>query len=363
MITVGAIALVVIGAWFLRPPMSWTFALLLIVGVVASTIANGTYVLRRLAGLVPVLLIIAFFTFIIINALPGDLAVNILGPGATPQAVEEVREELNLNDPVLSRFGDWLGDTVTGDLGRSRILQEDVADGISRTFPISLQLMLYAQIISIGLAIPLGVWAAYRAGTRTDRVINTAAFGFLALPNFILAVLFVLFFALGGISIFGTQVGVEWLPAGRYVAFGEDIVLHFKHMLLPALSLALGQVAVYMRLLRTDMIATLQQNFIDLARAKGISDRRILWRHALRPSSFTLLTVIGLNIGTLIGGALIIEFIFTLPGIGTYVFGAIIARDFIAIQGVVLVISAGYVLTLLAVDLLYTALDPRLRNA
>jgi peptidoglycan glycosyltransferase len=118
-------------------------------------------------------------------------------------------------------------------------------------------------------------------------------------------------------------------------------------MLLPALSLALGQVAVYMRLLRTDMIATLQQNFIDLARAKGMSDRRILWRHALRPSSFTLLTVIGLNIGTLIGGALIIEFIFTLPGIGTYVFGAIIARDFIAIQGAVLVISAGYVLTLL----------------
>lgn len=356
-------ALVVIGAWFLRPPMSWTFALLLLVGVAASTIANGNYVLRRLVGLVPVLLLIAFFTFIIINALPGDLAVNILGPGATPAAVEEVREELNLDDPVMSRFGDWLGDTVTGDLGRSRILQEDVADGISRTFPISLQLMLYAQIISIGLAIPLGVWAAYRAGSRVDRVINTAAFGFLALPNFILAVLLVLFFALGGISILGTQVGVEWLPAGRYVAFGDDIVLHFKHMLLPALSLALGQVAVYMRLLRTDMISTLQQNFIDLARSKGISDRRILWRHALRPSSFTLLTVIGLNIGTLIGGALIIEFIFTLPGIGTYVFGAIIARDFIAIQGVVLVISAGYVLTLLAVDLLYTALDPRLRNA
>ncbi len=363
LVTVAGIVAVIVWAWFARPPMSWTFGLLLLVGVVTSTIANGTHVLKRLAGLVPVLFTIALFTFMILNALPGDLAVQLLGPGATPQAVADIRERLNLDDPVLTRFGDWLGGAITGDLGVSPIRNEAVADGISNAFPVSLQLMLYAQIIAIGLAVPLGVYAAYRVGTRADRAINTAAFGFLAMPNFILAVLLVLFFALGGMSVFGTQVGWEIFPGGRYTPFGDDLSEHFMSMFLPALSLAMSQVAVYMRLLRTDMIATLQQNFIDLARAKGISDRRILWRHALRPSSFTLLTVIALNIGTLIGGTVIIEVIFTLPGIGTYLFGAITQRDFLAVQGSVLVISAGYVLTLLAVDLLYTALDPRLRHA
>jgi len=356
-----AIVAVVVGSFVLRPPMLLTFALILVIGIGAAAVANGSQVLRKVLGLIPVLFVITFFTFLIMNALPGDLAVNMLGPGATPQAVAQIREDLNLDDPLLVRYGDWLGDAVTGDLGVSPIRQEEVASGITNALPVSLQLMLYAQIISIGIAVPLGVYSAYRAGSKGDRASSTVAFGFLAMPSFILAVLLVLFFSLGGLSIFGFHVGAEVLPSARYIPFGENPLEHFKSLILPAMALAAGQVAIYMRLLRTDMISTLQQDFIQMARAKGMPDRAILWRHALRPSSFTLLTVIGLTIGTLIGGALIIEVIFTLPGLGSYVFEAITRRDFIAVQGSVLVIAAGYVMVLLIVDLLYIALDPRLR--
>jgi peptide/nickel transport system permease protein len=357
-----AAAIVIIGSWILRPAMIVTFGLLFVVGIVAATIATGPRVLFKVLALIPVLFLISLFSFYLVSALPGDPAVQMLGPGATPQAVAQVRAELNLDAPFWERYGDWLGDVVTGDLGTSLIRREPVAEGLASAFPVTLQLLLYSQIIAIGVAVPLGVFSAYRAGTKADRAVSTTAFGFLALPNFILAVLLVLFFALGGLSIFGFHVGSEFFPAATYVPFGENTVLHFKHLILPALALAAGQIATYMRLLRTDMISTLQQDFIQVARAKGMPDRRVLWRHALRPSSFTLLTVIGLTFGALIGGTVIIETIFTLPGVGTYLLTAAFQRDFVAVQGAVLVIATGYVLVLLIVDLAYAVLDPRLRD-
>ena len=172
----------------------------------------------------------------------------------------------------------------------------------------------------------------------------------------------ILFFALGGLSVFGTKVGVEWLPGSTYVPFGESPVEHFKHMALPTLALAFGLSATYMRVLRSDMISTLQENFITTARAKGVPNRRILWGHALRPSSFTLITVFGISTGTLIGGSLIIEGIFNLPGIGTLTSTAIFQKDFLTLQGVVVVIAVGYILFNFLVDLLYAVLDPRIRN-
>jgi peptide/nickel transport system permease protein len=187
--------------------------------------------------------------------------------------------------------------------------------------------------------------------------------GFFAVPPFVLAIFLVIFFAVGGLSIFGTQIGFKILPGGRYVPFGDDPVEHFKHMLLPAISLAMGIAAVFMRLLRSDMIGTLRLPFIDLARSKGLSTQRILWRHALRPSMFTLVTVMGFTVGALIGGALIIEIIFTMPGLGGYMFNAITQRDFIAVQGGTMVIATIYILILVMVDFLYLALDPRLRSS
>jgi peptide/nickel transport system permease protein len=172
----------------------------------------------------------------------------------------------------------------------------------------------------------------------------------------------VLFFAIGGITIWGFGAGVEVLPAARYVPFGESPVEHFKYMALPTIAIALGQAAAYMRILRSDMIATLQENFITTAKAKGAPDRRILWGHALRPSSFTLLTVFGVQTGVLIGSTIIIETIFALPGLGTQLGTAIAQKDFLVLQGVVVVVAVGFILFNFLVDLLYAVLDPRVRH-
>lgn len=358
----AAIVAVVVWAWFARPPVSWTFGLIMLIGTTAAFLTNGRYALRRILGIVPILLVVSFVVFSLMASLPGDPAINILGPAATPDAVERINAELGLDEPFFNRYGNWLGDAVMGDLGESIQLREEVADGISRTITVSLQLMAYGLILAILIAFPLGVYTAYRNGTRQDRAINTVMLGFFAVPPFVLAITLVLFLAIGGIEVGGFDAGFKILPGARYVALGDSWVDHFKHMLLPAISLSLGIAAVFMRLLRSDMIATLRMPFIDLARSKGVSPTRILWRHALRPSVFTLLTVMGFTVGALIGGSVIIEIIFGLPGIGTYMFGAIISRDFIIVQGGTMVIATLYILILTMVDFLYLAIDPRLRT-
>lgn len=360
---IGAFS-VLIGGWLFDAPMLWMFIAAFALVVAGATIVNGTYVLRRLLVLVPTIVLVTAFTFYLQNGRGDtrDLAFNILGPGATDEGVAAIVEEFHLDEPLHQRYLLWLSDAVRGDLGRSAIQQQEVSTAISTAIPVSLQLVLYAQILALVLAVPAGVYAAYKANRRGDRVVSTTALGFLSVPNFVLAVVFILFFALGGLSVFGTDLGLSWFPASRYVPFGEDPVLHFKHMALPALSLALGQAAAYMRILRSDMIGTLQENFVTTAKAKGVSTRRILWGHALRPSSFTLLTVLGVNTAALIGGALIIETLFTLPGLGTTIGTAIFSKDFLVVQGVVVVIAVGFVLINFFVDLLYAVLDPRVRH-
>jgi peptide/nickel transport system permease protein len=276
--------------------------------------------------------------------------------------VAQIVKEFHLDEPLYRRYLLWLSDALRGHLGKSAISSQQVSTAIAKALPVTLQLMLYAQIVALSLAIPMGVYAAYKANKRGDRISSTIALGALSVPNFVLAVVLVLFFAIGGISVFGHQVGWEILPASRYVPFGQSASDHFKSMLLPTLALGIGQAAGYMRVLRSDMISTLQENFITTAKAKGVPDRRILWGHALRPSSFTLLTVVGLQTATLIGGALIIETIFSLPGLGTLLGTAIFQKDFLVVQGVVVVIAVGFVLINFLVDLLYAALDPRVRN-
>lgn len=363
-LTVAGAVLVLLGGWLLDAPMLWAFLLAFVVVVAGATVTNGTYVLKRLLILVPTIILVTAFTFYLQNGRGDtrDLAFNILGPGATEPAVAQIVEEFNLDEPLHKRYLLWLSDAVQGDLGRSAIQQQEVATAISKAIPVSLQLMIYAQIVALAIAVPVGVYAAYRANRRGDRIVSTVALGFLSVPNFVLAVVMILFFALGGLRIFGADVGVSWFPASRYIPFGEDPVLHFKHMALPTLALAFGQAAAYMRILRSDMIGTLQENFVTTAKAKGVSTRRILWGHALRPSSFTLLTVLGVNTAALIGGALIIETLFTLPGLGTTIGTAIFSKDFLVVQGVVVVIAVGFVLINFFVDLMYAVLDPRVRH-
>jgi peptide/nickel transport system permease protein len=359
----GAVAVLVVGG-FAGAPMVWTFLVAFALVVLGATIVNGTYVLRRLLVVIPTVLLVTAFTFWLQNSRGDsrDLAFILLGPGATDAGVEDIMREFHLNEPMHTRYLLWLSDALRGDLGRSAIQGQQVSTAIANAIPVSLQLMLYASILSLIIAVPMGVYAAYRANKRGDRIASTLALAGLSVPNYVLAVVLILFFALGGLSVFGNNVGVEWLPASRYVPFGQDPVEHFKHMALPTISLAIAQSATYMRVLRSDMISTLQENFITTAKAKGVPDSRILWRHALRPSSFTLLTVFGLSVATLIGGTLIIEQIFNLPGLGTQIGTAIFQKDFLVVQGVVVVIALGFIIMNFLVDLLYAVLDPRIRH-
>lgn len=336
---------------------------LLIVFTAAAAQISRRYVAFRLLSLIPVMLAVTFLTFIMLSLLPGDAAVNVLGSGATPEAIEQFTEENRLNDPVLTRYFRWLGDAAKGDLGESPFLGEPVRDGLARTLPISLQYMLYTQLFALAIAIPLGIFTAYKSGERVDNVITTSAFGVLAIPNFVLALLLIFFVALGGFSLFGRDWGVTSLPAVFQLGDDAGFFENIKAWILPVVALGSGQAVVYTRLLRSDMIATLQEDFINVAKAKGMSTRRILLMHALRPSSFTLLTVAGVNLGALVGGSLILETIFNIPGVGSYLATAIFQRDWLVVQGVVVALAVGFVFANFAVDVIYAVLDPRIRHA
>jgi len=308
----------------------------------------------RLLHLVVVLFFVTLFVALLTSMLPGD-PVDAIAGFASPEQKEALRTELGLDDPVWAQYGRWMGDFVTGDLGGyySVTGERPVWDRVSEALPVSLQLMVEAQVLALIFAIPLGVFTAYRAGSRFDRTTGATLFGLLAIPNFALALVLAYYV--------GVQLG--WLPVSGYVAPSDDLLEHFRRMAMPAISLAVGQVAVYMRLLRSDMIATLQEDFITMAKAKGLPPWHVLWRHALRPSSLTLLTVAGLNVGTLIGGAVVVEVIFSLPGMGLLLGEAINARQYIALQSLIAIIAVGYVLINFLVDVLYAVLDPRIRHA
>ena len=323
---------------------------------------------RRLVQLVVVVVLSTLFAFALLRLFPGDAADAVMPYGTKAQKAQ-FRADNGLDKPFFEQYATWLGNLVQGDFGKDYQSNTPVADKLQTALPVSLQLMLYAQLIALVIAIPLGVFTAYRSGTRSDRSINAGAFALLALPSFVLALALAYWVGvkwkpdlpiLGQIPVSGYEPG--WLEAVFGAPTG-DLAEHFATMLLPSIALAAGLIAVYMRLLRSDMIATLQENFITMARSKGLSDKRILWRHALRPSSLTLLTVAGLNFGTLIGGAVAVEVIFQIPGIGTLIYQAINARQIVELQSYIAIIAIGYVLINFTIDALYVVLDPRIRRA
>jgi peptide/nickel transport system permease protein len=313
-------------------------------------------VARRILQLIVVLVVVTFFTSVLTALLPGD-PVTLIAPFASVQEKAAIRQQLHLNDNVVQRYGVWLKNFTSGDMGReyagTGIRGTDIYGRIKDTVPRSLLIMLYVQILTLLIAVPLGVYSAYKAGGRFDDFTNGFAFFLLSIPIYVAATL----------MIFALSVQRHILPSEGWVSFTVSPIEHFKHLIMPVLAITLGQIAVYARLLRTDMIATLQEDFILMAKSKGISERRVLWRHALRPSSLTLLTVAGLNVGTLIGGALIVEVIFHLNGLGFAIYDAINRRQYIALQDYIAVIAIVYVVVNFAVDALYHVLDPRIRGA
>jgi peptide/nickel transport system permease protein len=311
------------------------------------------YIRQKVVQLAAVLLLVTFLTFLLLNLLPGGPETAALGIGADEQAQAEFRAEQNLDDPLLVRYVDWLGGLFSGDLGDSLIANVPVTELLGQRLPVTLQLMFYATFLALIISVPLGILTAYKADSMFDKSANTIAFGLLSLPNFIVGVLLVFLFS----------IRLGWLPATGSTPFGEDPVEHFRRMILPTIALAVGQIAVYMRLLRTDMISTLQEDFIGVARAKGMPTRRILLRHALRPSSFSLLTVVAINVGQLIGGTIVIERIFAIPGLGSLIVESIFRRDYLVVQGCIVIVAVGFVLVNFIVDVLYAVLDPRIRHA
>jgi peptide/nickel transport system permease protein len=310
------------------------------------------FVARRLLYLIPVLIAVSLLTFLIASLLPGDLAYVILGDQATPEKVAALRHDMGLDQPIWWRYLSWLGHVLQGDFGRSFRTGQTVLQAVMERLPVSLELMVLAELGALLIGVPLAIACAVRSGGAFDRFMTGSAFSMLSVPAFLSGILLIYLFA----------VELRWLPATGYVPFEEDPLGNLRCFVLPALTLALGEWPVLMRVLRSDMIATLQEDYIAMARAKGLKPSRILLVHALKPSSLTLVTVTGINIGRLIGGTVIVESIFALPGIGRLLLGAIYTRDLIILQGVVLVVACGYVLMNFIVDMLYVVLDPRLRH-
>jgi peptide/nickel transport system permease protein len=307
---------------------------------------------KRLLTAIPVLWGVTFLTFLVINRLPGDAAQQLLGINATQQQIQELRTKLNLDEPFLSRYGHWLGDVLSGNLGRSFASDQSVTSILSERLPVTFELLAYALIVSLAFTIPVALIAARRPNGVVDRVTMTISMAGLSTANYVLALILVYVFA----------VKLEWLPAIGYVNPSDGIGPFIKSLTLPAISIGFPLFCFYTRLLRADILEQMQgEDYVVTAAAKGVGPWRVLVRHALPNSLFGLLTVVGLNFGTLIGVTVIIESIFALPGIGQALLEAINNRDILVVQGIVLVLAVIVVLINLITDLLYAVLDPRIR--
>ena len=310
---------------------------------------------RRLIQLVVVFVLVTFFTVWLMSLVPGKPEIVVIPFDSPAQTQRKAfRKENNLDKPLVVQWAKWADKFVHGNFGNyyASTGTDPVKARITKAAPVSALLILYTQVFSLIVAVPLAIWAAYRSGSRLDKLLNAGAFAFISLPTFAIALILT--------YILGVKAG--WLPTQGYTRITDDPIKHFKSMVIPVISLSLGQIAVYMRLLRSDLVATLQEDFILMAKAKGISNRRVLWRHALRPSSLTLLTVAGLSVGTAIGGTIVVEALLGIPGMGYLIGQAVLARQYVALQSAVALIAIFFVLLNFFIDYLYQVLDPRIRE-
>jgi peptide/nickel transport system permease protein len=312
----------------------------------------GAFVTRRLLGLIPVLLLISFAVFALVLAIPGDPARQIAGGLDADEArVEEIREELGLDDPMVVQYGRWLKGVVSGDLGTSLFTGRTVTSELSQRFPVTLSLAVGAVVFAVLLGVPLGVIAGTRPGSLSDRALSVGTSLGIALPDFFLGTALVVMLA----------VEANLLPSIGYVDLAESPVEWARHLLIPWVALGVAASATLARQVRGAMIDVLEQDYIRTARAKGLADHRVVGRHALKNALMPAVTVVGLQFAYLLGGTFIVEFIFSLPGMGSYMLSAITSRDLPVIQGVVLLVATIFVVTNLLVDVLYGFLNPKVR--
>jgi peptide/nickel transport system permease protein len=309
------------------------------------------YIVRRILATIPVMAVVALFVFSLLYIAPGDPAAVIAGDQATPADVERIRASLGLDRPYLVRFGAWLWDILHGDLGTSIFTNLPVSTMIAQRIEPTLSLMVVTLILAVSVAVPMGVVAAWKQGTTIDRAVMAFAVLGFSVPVFVVGYLLAYVFALE----------LDWLPVQGYTSFREGLWPWMENLILPAVALGGVYIALIARITRATMLEVLSQDYIRTARAKGVGQRGILFLHALKNAAVPIVTVIGIGMALLIGGAVVTESVFAIPGLGRLTVDAILRRDYPVIQGVVLLFSFVYVLVNLLIDLLYTLFDPRIR--
>jgi peptide/nickel transport system permease protein len=312
--------------------------------------------LRRFLEVLVTLFLVTLVTYFLTSKLPGNEGSVICG-SAPPACVTHEDAILYINHPFFARYFHWLGDLLTGNLGNSLTPPIPITTVIKQTYAVTLELIIYSQVLAIAVAIPLGMWSALRANGVFDKVTTAGSFATLSLPAFIVGPLLVLIFTISN--------PFSWFPGVSHSLppLWSDPATNLYVLFLPSLTLAIGSIAVYQRLLRADMIATLEEDFIVMARAKGLSTWRILFRHALRPSTFTVMTVGGVQVGTLITGAVIVEIVFGLDGLGYTLIHAVGSKDLPTVQAITIIVAVVFIVINVLIDLLYTVIDPRVRRA
>ena len=309
------------------------------------------FIFRRLLATIPVILVVAIFVFLMLRLTPADPAAIIAGDNANAEQVAAIRRQLGLDQPMLTQFFIWSGKILQGDLGESFFFKKTVASLIADRVQATLSLATFTMILAILIAVPLGVLAAAKQGTWIDRIVMGFSVAGFSVPVFVIGYLLIYVFA----------IQLNWLPVQGYTRFEVNALDWAKRLILPSVTLSVIYVALIARMTRTSMLEVLSEDYVRTARAKGQIERKVLFRHALRNAAVPIVTVIGIGIALLIGGVVVTESVYTIPGLGRLTVDAVLARDYPVIQAVILLFSLVYVMVNLLVDITYTLLDPRIR--
>lgn len=310
-------------------------------------------ILKKVLSIIPLLLLVSVILFVLINLLPGDAAMGMVTEGASEDYVNRVRAEMGLDKPPVTRYFDWLIGIFRGDLGKSLISNQLVSVKIAQRLPVTLEITFVAMVISILIAVPLGILSAVRRGSIFDTIGSFVSMLGIAMPPFWLGMLLVLLFS----------VTLNALPASGFVSFEQDPLQNLRCVIMPAASIGVAFAATVMRQTRSALLEVMQQDYVTTAYAKGLKGRVVIWKHALRNALIPVVTVITMQIGRLIGGAVVTETVFALPGIGREIVDAILSRDYPVVMGMILVVAALVVVTNTLVDVLYILIDPRISTA
>ena len=309
------------------------------------------YIVKRILSIIPVLLGISIVVFLAVRLIPGDFATVMLGTQYTEEAAAALREQYGLNQPLIYQYLIWLKGILTGNFGYSYISNQSVSVLLFSRLPVTLELTILSLLLAVCFGIPMGYWAACKRNKAPDSAATVTGLLGISIPNFWLGTMFILLFSLK----------LKWFPSGGFVPLTDGILGNLRCMILPAIALGLAVSAVVMRSARSAMVEVIGQEYMKMARAKGLSGIKLIFRHRIKNTMVNVLTILGLQTGSLLGGSVVIEQIFSLPGIGSLALQSINNRDYLVLQGTVLFISTMFVLINLIVDLLYSAVNPQIR--